>query len=125
MPSNPDIAASMVGLADALCRAKESPNEAIELAKQAIEIRKSTLPPGHAAIWNATSVLGGAYTAARQFDAAKPLLIESYEKLKATGPKRWRVDAASRLASYYEELGDTSEVTKWREVLKNEQHANN
>jgi len=114
---HPDVAASMSQLADALTRAGQSAPEAIELAQSALDIRKRAYPAGNWAIWSTTSVLGGAYAAAGQFDKAEPLLLDSYKGLEGGSVlgKRPLLEAASRLVNLYEKWGKTEQAQQWRQ----------
>ncbi|MCS7032614.1 MAG: tetratricopeptide repeat protein, partial [Phycisphaerae bacterium] len=118
-PDNPEIAASQTNLADVLSRAAKSPAEAVELASAALAARKASLPEGHASIWVSTSVLGGACTAAGQFDKAESLLLEAFAGLsKDPGvPRRLRAEAAERVLRLYEKWGKMEEAGRWKNTL--------
>jgi serine/threonine protein kinase/tetratricopeptide (TPR) repeat protein len=116
---HPDTAAAMSLLADAIVKQGGEPDEAIQLAQSALAIRKQVYPPGNWAIWNTTSVLGGAYAAAGKFDQAEPLLLESFDGLKAGSVlgKRTQRDAAGRLVALYEKWGRQEQAGQWRQKL--------
>ena len=62
---------------------------------------KKVFPAGHWAIWNTSSILGGAYAAQGEFAQAEPLLLDSYKGLENTKVMagRPRLDAAGRLVA--------------------------
>jgi eukaryotic-like serine/threonine-protein kinase len=115
---HPDLAMEMSQLADALTRADQQPGEAIDLARRALEIRQKVFPAGHWTIWSTTSVLGGGYAAAGEYDKAEPLMLEAYQRLEAGSGlgRRPQIDAAFRLARLYERWGKLEEAEKWRSV---------
>jgi hypothetical protein len=106
----------MSQLADALTRAGQTPQEAVTLATNALEIRRKMFGPTHWAVFNTTSVLGGALAAAGNFDQAEPLLLEGYKGLEAGSVlgKRPRIDAAGRLVALYEKWGKPEKAEEWR-----------
>ncbi|MBC8106129.1 MAG: tetratricopeptide repeat protein, partial [Anaerolineae bacterium] len=59
-PAKPNVAAEMLLLSDSLTRAGQA-SEAIPLAEQALEMRKTLFPSGHSSIAAAQSILGFAY----------------------------------------------------------------
>jgi Tfp pilus assembly protein PilF len=117
-PDHPDVGTGMSNLADALTRADhQPPQEAIDLAAEALNVRRRAHGADHWRTWATASILGGAYGAAGQFDKAEPLLLEAYKGLEngsnqGSRPKR---DAAARLVALYEKWGKPDEAGKWRQ----------
>ncbi|WP_428938152.1 protein kinase domain-containing protein [Fontivita pretiosa] len=123
---HPDVAGEMSQLADALSRVASSrpeaapdnaaASEAIELAGRALEIRTRVFGRDHSLTWNTTSILGGAYTAAGQFQQAEPLLLDAFKGLQGGSVlgKRLRIEAAGRLANLYEKWGKMEQAARWR-----------
>ncbi len=118
-PDHPDVAAAMSRLADVLTRAGQAA-EAVELAKSALEVRKRILPAGDWQICNTTSVLGGAYVAAGDFESAEPLLLDAYKGLEGSKALagRPRRETAARLAELYDKAGKPQDAQRWRETIK-------
>jgi tetratricopeptide (TPR) repeat protein len=115
---HPQTAGAMAQLADSLTRAGQ-PSEAIELATRELEIRRAKLQPGDWALGHTASILGGALTAAGQFDKAEPLLLEAQQTLKSSAVLggRPRREATERLVTLYEKWGRPDDAGKWRGEL--------
>ncbi|HWP41357.1 MAG TPA: tetratricopeptide repeat protein, partial [Tepidisphaeraceae bacterium] len=121
---HPDVAGEMSQLADALTRRAQAADatdtaaaiEAIELARRALEVRTRVFGRDHSLTWNTTSILGGAYAAAGQFQQAESLLLDAYKGLEGGSVlgKRLRIEAAGRLATLYEKWGKLEEAARWR-----------
>jgi serine/threonine protein kinase len=116
-PDHQDVGSGLSNLADALTRANhQPPQEAIDLATQALDIRRRAHGANHWRTWVTTGVLGSAYVAAGQYEKAEPLLLDAYKGLEngsnlGSKPKR---DAAARLVTLYEKWGKPDEAAKWR-----------
>ena len=112
-----DVGSALSNLADALAKANHQPQqEAIDLATQALEIRRRAHGANHWRTWATTSILGGAYAAAGQYDKAEPLLLDAYKGLEngSNQGSKPRRDAAARLVTLYEKWGKPDEAAKWR-----------
>jgi serine/threonine protein kinase/Flp pilus assembly protein TadD len=115
-PEHADVGTAMSQLADALSRAGEAPQEAIDLAQRALALRKKVFGADHWAVWSTTSVLGAAYASAGQFDKAEPLLLDSFKGLESGSAigNRPRIDAAARLVNLYEKWGKADRAQQWK-----------
>jgi tetratricopeptide (TPR) repeat protein len=80
---HPDVAISLVSLADALWRQKKA-SEAESVARQAVAIFKKALPGDHPYIAETESILGGALALSGRYEEAQALLLRSYPILKTS-----------------------------------------
>jgi serine/threonine protein kinase len=91
--------------------------EAEKLARELVKIRSK---PGAIEspyqLGSVKSVLGGALTAHRRFDEAKPLVLEGYESVKSD-PKAPAIrvrESLERVIQFYESQGNLEEAARWR-----------
>jgi serine/threonine protein kinase/tetratricopeptide (TPR) repeat protein len=112
-----DFARSWVVLGKILT-VSNTPASGESYLRRAVEVRTKSLLPGHPATAEAIGALGANLISQNRFDEAEPLLVQSYESLKARmGPRDPRaVEAAQRLARLYEAWHKPEQAATFRAV---------
>jgi hypothetical protein len=84
--------------------------------REGLAIRKKILPQGDVSISSAVSALGECLTAQKRYDEAEPLLLKSYEELKAkSGDQDKRTaEARQRLATLYKDWSKPEQAAQFR-----------
>ena len=93
--------------------------EAEESLRQAIVVKLMSFPETHWEIATTKNMLGGCLTEAKNYRAAEPLLVESYEVIKKQfGLKHDRARrAGGRLIALYEATGQKEKATALKAEL--------
>jgi hypothetical protein len=95
------------------------PQEGEKILREAVKIRTDLLPKGHYWVALANSALGECLTIEKRYNEAEPLLIESYEDLKAsqgqTNPRT--VETLQRVVQLYESSGNVEMAQKYRALF--------
>jgi tetratricopeptide (TPR) repeat protein len=114
-PEHPVTASAIATLGLALTRdGKAAEGEAY--LREALAIRKKVLPPGDSMIPYAASALGECLTVQKRYAEAEPLLVDSYNELKAKlGDQNKRtVEARQRLAKLYDDWEKPDQAAQFR-----------
>ena len=84
--------------------------------RQALEIRTKLLSKDNLQITTAQQVLGGLLVNCKRYSEAEPLLIESYQSLKATTPinDQRRIEAARNLLTLYSKWGKPDKAEQYQ-----------
>ena len=94
-------------------------NEAEEVLRGCLSMRRKTLPKGHWLIAEGMSRLGGALAGEGEFVLAEPLLLDAYTALK--GNRQVSMDyihhAIQRIIRLYESWGKPDKASAWRQRL--------
>ncbi len=95
------------------------PQEGEKILREAVKIRTDLLQKGHYWIALANSALGECLTIEKRYTEAEPLLIESYNDLKASQGERHprAVEALQRIVELYQASGDVDGLEKYRALL--------
>jgi eukaryotic-like serine/threonine-protein kinase len=114
-PENP-LTASTAGTLGLTLTRDGKAAEGEPYLREALAIRKKILPPGDVSISSAVSALGECLTAQKRYDDAEPLLLQSYEELKAkSGDQDKRTtEARKRLAKLYEDWNKPEQAAQFR-----------
>jgi tetratricopeptide (TPR) repeat protein len=93
--------------------------EADRLLRDALGIRRKSLPSAHWRIAYTETLLGSCLTGERRFDEAEPLLLAGYETLRTKrGDEREEtLSAASGLEALYAAWGKPEKAAAWRAKL--------
>jgi hypothetical protein len=85
------------------------------MLREALAIRERVLPKGHWQIAFTKGALGECLTTQKRYEAAEPLLIESYDDLKKSqGEQSPRtLEARQRLTQLYQAWGNKEKLTSW------------
>jgi tetratricopeptide (TPR) repeat protein len=119
-PDHPDTLLSMDNLARAVLAVR--PAEAERLARECLAIRER-LASDDWPTFETRGLLGGGLLGRKKFAEAEPLLLGSYEGLKARearipAPERKRLtQAGDRIIRLYEEWGKPDEAAAWKARL--------
>ncbi len=111
------MAKSLYLLADILLH-NGRPDEAEPLLRKCLEIRRTSAADDRL-IANTESLLGGCLTALGRYEEAKPLLLESYSRIKVTGEEADDLTRAAcqRIIDLYDAWGDPEKANEWRVEL--------
>jgi serine/threonine-protein kinase len=103
---HPNVALALTGLGWVLLDEGHA-EEAEALLREAVEIRKKTLPAGHPDAAVTESILGSSLAAQKRYAEAEPLLVGSYARIVARRTDRSREsrEARARIASLYSAWG--------------------
>jgi len=84
--------------------------------REALDIHRRSLSPGHFQIATTENLLGGALVAQRRFSEAEPLLTGSYARIRAHfGPEHPRTQAArKRVVQLYEAWGKPGKAAAYQ-----------
>ena len=94
-------------------------NEAVEVLRGCLSMRRKTLPKGHWLIAEAMSRLGGALAGEGEFVLAEPLLLEAYTALKGNPQVTmdYKRQAIQRIIQLHESRGKPDKASAWRQRL--------
>lgn len=115
---SPQLAARLATLGQTLLTLKAW-DEAEPILRQCLAIREKSQPNAWST-FHTKSMLGGALLGQRKFEQAQPLLLSSYQDLKAreaTSPTQSSIrliEAIERLVALYEATGSQDEAAAWR-----------
>jgi serine/threonine protein kinase/tetratricopeptide (TPR) repeat protein len=106
---------AMAGLGLTLTRANK-PKEGERLLREALEIRKKSLPPGNVMIPYTESALGECLLVEKRYPEAETLLTNGYAGMKSTlGDQDPRVvEGRQRLGKLYEAWGKPEQAARYR-----------
>jgi tetratricopeptide (TPR) repeat protein len=93
--------------------------EAEAYLRQALEIRSRLLPKGNVAIARAEGALGECLMTQKRYAEAEPLLVESYNGLKAGQDEKSprTIEALQRLVTFYDSTANAAAAQRYRALL--------
>ena len=94
--------------------------EAEPLAREALQIHEDSLPARSWKIAKAASILGSALTGLREFEAAEPLLMDSYPVIRDDrGRDHIRTrQALGRIITLYDSWNRPAKAERFRRILE-------
>lgn len=115
--SEQSLAETLVKLGEVLVDTQQA-KEALPLMEEALTIGKKHLPAGHKDIEIANSILGKCLASLGRIQEAEPLLLQSYERLKAIAPADPETrDALNRIIDFYEGSANKVKAAEYRKLL--------